>query len=281
MPSPIFPVCDKYAEFSAGRPWKARLRDVVRDAAVCALGLRPSAATGSWLRFPYYHHVFDDECRGFSRQLDFMAAHGEFLSLDDAVALLAGGGPIEGRYFCITFDDGLGGCRRAVEILSERSIPAAFYVTADYMGRSLPPTDPAARTFGFRGRHSDLDFLSWDECRSMAAAGMIIGSHTCTHARLVELDDAGVEAELARSKAVVETELGQPCHHFCAPWGMPHSHYRPDRDPMIARKLGYRSFASGVRGAMRAGDDVFSLTRDHLLANWSVLQLRHFLIGNS
>lgn len=268
---------NRYAQFHPHRPLKNRLREVCRDTVVCSLGILSRFKQSGSLRFPYYHHVYDDEREGFVRQLRFLSGCGEFISLDSAITMLESGVKLDGHYFCITFDDGLAGCRNAVEILGERHIPATFYVTTDFLGRQLAPNDADAARFGFKGTDCTLDFLSWDDCRRMVAAGMTIGSHTCSHAKLAECDDARAEIEMTRSKARIETETGTPCLHFCAPWGKPDQHYRSDRDPALAQRLGYRSFASGVRGSMVAGDSPYALTRDHFLANWSPLQMRYFL----
>ena len=267
-----------YAEFAGPRPLAARLRQMVRDAAVCALGLAGRNGAGQWVRFPYYHHVYDDERRGFEAQLAWLRTRGEFLTLDDAVGLLQSGQPIDGRYFCLSFDDGLGGCRNAVSILAERNLPATIYVATAMMGKSFAPDDPVARTvFGYRGHSGDLDFLGWEECRSALGAGISIGSHTCGHVALAGLDDRTALAELVASKQAVESALAVPCRHFCAPFGMPGRHYKPERDPSLAAQAGYVSFATGLRGPNYRGTDPFALKRDHLLANWSPLQLRYFM----
>ena len=56
------------------------------------------------------------------------------------------------------------------------------------IGRTLAPDDTTARdNFGFRGRHTSLDFLTWDDCRTLARSGMTIGSHCRNHVRLARL----------------------------------------------------------------------------------------------
>lgn len=269
-----------YAEFKALDPWHAPLRAAARDVALRALAVgRRIDDTGDWIRFPYYHHVFDDERAGFARQLDYLAKIGEFISIDDAVALLEDGGAIDGRYFCVSFDDGLKSCLTgALPILAERGIAAAFYVVTAMIGATLAPDDAAARRdFGFRGRHTWLDFLTWDDCRTLARNGMIIGSHCRNHVRLAHLDAGDAETELRESKAAIEREVGAQCHHFCPPYGIPEKDFSLERDGALARETGYRSLVTGWRGATRQGDDPFRLRRDHLIAGWGKHQMRYFL----
>jgi len=269
-----------HSEFIATVPNKIRARWAARDLALRALSLtRRIDRGGGWIRCPYYHHVFDDEQAGFARQLDYFARFGEFISLSDAVQLLESGDPINGCYFCITFDDGFRSCLSgATPILAERDIPALFYLVTGLMGQSLSPDDAIARDgFAFAGRGTTLDFLSWNDCRDMERAGMSFGSHTASHARLAALTPEAADHELRESKQTVETEIGQACEHFCAPYGVAGNDYDPARDAPLARAAGYRSFATGARGAMRAGDDPLSLKRDHIVANWGNHQLRYFL----
>ena len=57
--------------------------------------------TDHWIRFPYYHHVFDDEKSGFERQLKYLKNFGDFISMDRACLLIRQPVPINGRYFCL------------------------------------------------------------------------------------------------------------------------------------------------------------------------------------
>ena len=122
-----------------------------------------------------------------------------------------------------------------------------------------------------------VEYLTWDECREMSAAGMTIGSHTNTHARLSELTEDQVVEELSQSKARITMELRAECRHFACPWGRPGRDFIPGRDVRIARELGYESFSTTVRGAMRAGDSPYSVRRDHIAARWGTYQLQYFL----
>jgi peptidoglycan/xylan/chitin deacetylase (PgdA/CDA1 family) len=279
-PNNSLPPTRLHSEFIATVPNKIRARWAARDLALRALSLtRRVDRGGGWIRFPYYHHVFDDERTGFARQLDYFARFGEFISLSDAVKLLESDDPIDGCYFCITFDDGFSSCLSgATPILAERDIPALFYLVTGVMGRSLAPDDAIARdVFAFAGRGTTLDFLSWDDCRDMARAGMSFGSHTASHARLATLGPEAVERELRESKKSIENELDQACEHFCAPYGISGHDFDPIRDTPLASAAGYRSFATGTRGAMRQGGDPMSLKRDHIVANWGNHQLHYFL----
>ena len=269
-----------YAEWSTLTPWSQRIRNGVRSAVIAALAIgRRIDWSNNWIRCPFYHHIFDDERQGFRNQLDYLRNFGEFISLDDAHAMLVGEYAIDGRYFCLTFDDGLKSCvDGALPILSDKNIPAAFYVVTDVLERSFPPDDPVARaTFGFNGVNTSLDFLSWEDCRELISAGMTIGSHTASHARLSELSEEEVCVEMGRSKNKIEENTGHPCRHFCAPYGNPDRDFHLSRDGRLAMETGYSTFATGLRGPNRQGSNPFALRRDHMLANWGMHQLKYFL----
>jgi len=267
-----------YAEFNGRFPARTRLRNRLRDAVVCALSAgRDIGRTSNWIRFPYYHHVFDDECRGFERQLDFLGGFGDFISLDDAISLLEGGRKFDGRYFCMTFDDGFkNNLTNALPILLEKKAPAAFFLTTGYIGSDSQRDRDKLLAF-FDDRRTLMEFLNWDDCRALADAGMVIGSHTVSHARLAALDTSTVTGELEASKATIERELNRPCDHFCSPFGIPHQDYNVARDPGLVQAAGYKSMLTTERGPTRWGASAFGIRRDHTLANWSHYQLRYFL----
>ena len=276
----ISPAVRTYAEFIRGRNPAQSLRAIVRDFALRALAVSARIdRTGDWIRFIYYHHVFDDERAGFARQLRDLGNHGEFVGADDAVSLLTGQQRFSGRYFCVGFDDGFKNCATgALPILAELGVPAVFYVPTDFVGARLDARDErASRVFGFRSDDRALEFLDWDDCRALAAAGMTIGSHSCSHPRFVALSPEDERSELVRSKARIETEVGVLCTHFCPPYGIPGVDFDPRRTPRAAREAGYASFATGIRGAMRPGDGPMALRRDHMLAIAGDHQHRYFL----
>lgn len=269
-----------YAEFRGPVSARDHVRAGLRDLALHALSIgRYIDKDSDWIRFPYYHHIFEDERRGFERQLNYLGNFGEFVGPDAAIAMLSDRDLKGGRYFCLGFDDGFKSCARvATPILAERGIPAIFYVVTDMVGRSLAPDDDLARrVFGYRGRDASLDFVSWDDCRAMTQSGMTIGSHTRSHPHLAALSDEEARAELEQSKAEIESRTGTACRHFCAPYGRAETDYLPARDPALARFVGYLSFGIGTRGPNRPGDDPFAFKRDHLLAGWGNHQLRYFL----
>jgi peptidoglycan/xylan/chitin deacetylase (PgdA/CDA1 family) len=237
--------------------WKLRVRHHLRKWAgkVLAWGARLPEGE-NWIFFPYYHFVFDDERRNFARQLKAMRQWGDFISLDDAVEALQAPGGVRGRYFCITFDDGFKNCyTNALPILMDHAVRAAYFLPTDFIGLDLDRDWERIRVF-YAGSHYfrlPVDFLDWDDCRALQAAGMTLGSHTCRHVVLSSLSSEEADRELRESKRRIEEELGSPCRHFCAPKGTPGVHFDPEVHPLLARQIGYRSFLSTAYGFHRSG----------------------------
>lgn len=269
---------ETFSQWKGNSHLRNDLRSAIRDTLIrgLAIGQHPEE-TNNWIRFPYYHHVFLDERKGFARQIRYLKSVGEFISIEDAITLIRSENQIDGRYFCVTFDDGLKSCwTGAVPILVELNVPATFYVITALVGKSFDPDHEVSRnTLGFKGINTVLEFIDWNECRSMSQCGMTIGSHTENHFHLNNLPDNEVRNEMINSKVKIEHELGTECRHFCAPYGNLTDHDLKQLGK-LAKSLGYVSFATGKRGPNKMGDSAFRLKRDHLLSNWGIHQLKYF-----
>ena len=206
-----------YTEAVSGRSLYSYVRSKVRDLAieVCSINRVIDKKYGC-IQFPYYHHIFADEVTGFERQLKYLKGFGDFITIDQAIEMLNSNLQIAGRYFCLSFDDGLDCCHKyALPILAKLQIPATFYIVTGLVGKlAFPDTHITQDVFGYRGIKTSLKFISWAECRDAINAGVTIGSHTISHTRLSKLNLDEVNNELVNSKAKIEANTGLPCKHF-------------------------------------------------------------------
>lgn len=95
--------------------------------------------------------------------------------------------------------------------------------------------------------------LSWEQLRAMREAGVEVGSHGVTHVCMTRMPESEARKELARSKRDLEEGLGTRVEHFAFPNGQARDFNDALRHE--ARRLGYRSVASVVRGANVPGVD--------------------------
>ena len=161
-------------------------------------------------------------------------------------------------------------------ILVEWKIPAAFFIITDYTADTDAGKPRACRPLHARVTYQH-EYLTWQECRAMLDAGMIIGSHTCSHACLMDLDEDGVRWQLRESKRTIEEKLGVECRHLACPWGGAGKDFQPKHDVDIAQEIGYKSFLTTRRGINEKGCSPFAIRRDNMYANWGNYQLRYFL----
>lgn len=274
-------IAKNYSELERLYPLRRRMRSFVRNTTVFLLSsFSRTDSSKEWIRFPFYHHVFDDERNDFQRHLRYFRNQGDFISIDDAVDIFQEKQKIGGHYFCVTFDDGFKNCvSNALPILVENNCPAAFFIPTDYIGCEAYKDKDTIRRFFIDSADAYpvlIEFLSWLDCRKLIAAGMTIGSHACSHLPPVRLDKEQLKTELIRSKKKIEGELGVDCNHFSCPWGRPVTDFRIGVDPLIAKEAGYCSFFTIMRGPSFSGSDPLCIRRDHLLAKWQDYQLRYF-----
>jgi peptidoglycan/xylan/chitin deacetylase (PgdA/CDA1 family) len=90
--------------------------------------------------------------------------------------------------------------------------------------------------------------MSREELGRLADAGWEIGSHSRTHPRLIELDDAALEQELRGSREDCERLMAAPCLSIAYPYGA--------TDPRVQRAAAEAGFAAGA--ALPAGPLEFS-----------------------
>jgi peptidoglycan/xylan/chitin deacetylase (PgdA/CDA1 family) len=137
----------------------------------------------------------------------------------------------------ITFDDGCeSDLLTAAPMLRKLDFGATFYVTAGFLGR--------------RG------YMSPAQLRELSNLGFEIGCHSMTHAYLSDLDDAGLQREIAEAKLQLEQIIGKPVEHFSCPGG------RYNRRVVeIVREAGYRSMATSRAHANSPSTDAFELGR--------------------
>lgn len=100
------------------------------------------------------------------------------------------------------------------------------------------------------------NYMSWDQIRELAAAGVTIGSQTDTHPHMPVLSPEANAAELARSNERFERELGMRPSLFAYPFG---ENSRAVRD--VVERAGFVAAFGQHSGVLYHGADRFFLPR--------------------
>jgi peptidoglycan/xylan/chitin deacetylase (PgdA/CDA1 family) len=169
-----------------------------------------------------------------------------------------------GRLLHVTFDDAFKSVATAIPILERLALPATIFVCADYArdGRSFAVPELAERVAG----HScEVTTMEWDDLRSLAERGIVIGSHTLTHPHLPELSDAELSRELRDSRLQLEDELGRVCRYLAYPYGE-----TDDRVSAAAQRAGY----DAAFVLSQPGNNRFALPRIAVNRKDTVLRMR-------
>ncbi len=134
------------------------------------------------------------------------------VSLADAVQALEAGGADE-NLVTLTFDDGFQNfASEALPVLRHFNFPATLFAVTEYCGRSNDwPGQPASI------RRQPL--LGWSQIEQLAAHGITVASHTCTHRDLTTLGLIALDAELRDSQRILEEVLRQPIQWLAYPYG--------------------------------------------------------------
>jgi peptidoglycan/xylan/chitin deacetylase (PgdA/CDA1 family) len=127
-------------------------------------------------------------------------------------------GELPPRSVAITFDDGYASVLRARGILTAAGYPATVFVVTQFAESGSPLHWPGIDHWLETEYASELKPLSWDDLASLQEAGWEIGSHTVTHPRLPDLDDATLARELAESRQAITERVGD-CRVLAYPYG--------------------------------------------------------------
>ena len=141
------------------------------------------------------------------------------------------------RTLAITFDDAYRSTLDlAAPVLARHSVPGTVYAPTDWVGHEEPMSWPGIEEWS-GGPHSDeLLCLTWDGLGELAEQGWEVGSHTRSHPRLPQVDDAALARELGESRELILERLGT-CESIAYPYG--------DYDERVASAAG----AAGYRAA--------------------------------
>lgn len=146
---------------------------------------------------------------------------------------------VDERTLVVTFDDAFESVHRlAYPILAKLGLPATVFVPTRQAFGQAPMSWPGVDHWQDSSHAQELQGMSREQLRELAAGGWEIGAHTRTHACLTDVSNDELADELAGSKADCERELGVSCVTVAYPFGAADS-----RVIAAARSAGFEAAA--------------------------------------
>jgi peptidoglycan/xylan/chitin deacetylase (PgdA/CDA1 family) len=124
------------------------------------------------------------------------------------------------RALVVTFDDAYTSIlSRGLPVLERLGVPGTVFVPTDAAAEAgRMDWSELAQWVG--GEHDpELRCMSWEELRELSSRGWEVGSHTCSHPHLTELEPESLAIELSASRAACEERLQRPCETLAYPFG--------------------------------------------------------------
>jgi peptidoglycan/xylan/chitin deacetylase (PgdA/CDA1 family) len=150
----------------------------------------------------YREHEMNTTPESFRAHMAWLKKNHTIISLADAAEGVEG--------VAITFDDGYrDNWMNAAPVLQNFDIPATVFIVPGGMGKMLPHDDDPLTSV----------LLTWDEALKLKDAGIEIGAHSLTHARLSELPEGDQRREIGKCARFMQKRLGETPRAFAYPFG--------------------------------------------------------------
>ncbi|MFV2175997.1 polysaccharide deacetylase family protein [Actinomadura sp. LOL_016] len=174
-------------------------------------------------------HLVTVSPRRFERQLAWLRARG-LRGVGMQELLYAHGAGRADGLVGLTFDDGYADfATRAVPVLLRYGFGATVFAVSGRVGEHN-----AWDSDGPDGRGPRKPLMTAEQIRTVAGAGIEVGSHGRLHVPLPDADDDTLRVELAESKAALEEILERPVNGFAYPYGR-----AGEREVEAVRAAGY------------------------------------------
>jgi peptidoglycan/xylan/chitin deacetylase (PgdA/CDA1 family) len=140
----------------------------------------------------------------------------------------------------ITFDDALLSVKRlALPIVRELGLTATVFAPTAYVSSGDRCAWKGVDHWLSTPHADELTPMSWDDLGELAESSWEIASHTCTHPRLTELDDASLASELEGPLEASVAALGRRFETIAYPYGT-----SDERVVAFSRRAGYTAGAA-------------------------------------
>jgi len=276
--------CEEYKDIKKLAP--TSLRRIARNAALTGLSIVDTIA-GNFkylnkprVQFLYIHHAFKDEEEKLDLLLGKLKQNHTFISYSEAVERVLKSN-IDKPYITLSSDDGFKNNLNILKILNKHGAKACFFINPSIVGES--DFEKIKNYCKTRLHFPPIEFLTWEDVEKIQSAGHEIGSHTMSHINISAATTEQMTEEISKSYEVIKNHCGQ-VSHFAYPYGA-FSNFTLSAKKIVF-ETGYLSCTSAVRGChIEQGttleNDKLCIRRDHIILDWNINHIMHFLIHNS
>jgi peptidoglycan/xylan/chitin deacetylase (PgdA/CDA1 family) len=244
LPAPLPPEIASHVLWHGGRPRHGGVpQGVVTDRLPILMYHRVApAGSAAMTRYRVSPEAFEG-------QLCYLRDAGYYsVSLEEWAAAAEAKKPLAGRAVLITFDDGyLDFQTHAWPLLRRYGFTATVFLVTDAIGQSN----------AWDWVHGEeIPLLGWQDIGRLQSEGFEFGSHSAGHQALTTLSPTDVVCEGARSRTMLERQLGVPITAFAYPYG--------DTDQVVQHLIGACGYIFGLScrpGLSRFGDSLLALPR--------------------
>lgn len=237
---------------------------------------RPNAKP-SGHRILVYHLVLKEDHKSFEEQMKFLKDHFWVGSIPEIIHAVCSGVGNGSYRVAITFDDGfrvlMGDC---LEILEKHDLKANFLIPTGFVELADQP-EMAAR-FSLKAHYYNfpLEPMRPEDLQTLVKGGHEVGSHGVSHIDICSMSRQRATRELEWSAQRIKQWTGIDPRGFAYPNG--HSVSVLGDPTLWIRQAGYRYGLTLRRGKVQTSSNPFLLPREHAEGNWSVRDLRFFLM---
>jgi len=196
------------------------------------------------------YHRFDEDrypttttsSAQFEHQMEYLHSNGyTVLSMDQLAECVEGSRPVPEKAVVITIDDGfISEYERAVPILRRYRYPFCIFVFTNGVGAK--------------------GYMTWDQLRQVEGWGGVVGNHTHTHPRLINLSRHALEREIALSQQILQRNLGRKARYLAYPFGQYDNEVRK-----AVRAGGFRLMLSSDPGSVGLGTEADRIPRQAIV----------------
>lgn len=216
---------------------------------------KPPPGTELWIPVLVYHRIgyapaeasdvyksLTIEPEWFEKHLHYLQEHGfTAVRFSDVAEYFKTGKPLPKSPVMINFDDGYKDFyENALPLLKKYKMTGTLFMVSGYIGY------PA--------------YLNLDQLKEARDAGIEIGAHSMTHAKLTKVENA--REEITKSKQVLEEKLGIKVTTFAYPYGL----YNDEIEQMV-RDGGYETGRSFTTGNGISTENLFHIPVVRVYAN--------------